>query len=236
MSSHVILIVEEDQATRAFLAGQLVADGYGILLAENRQHALHLLAAHQPQLVLADINGQTLELLDAIRAGDGLAGAIDPYTPMIVLTARADELERVRVFDRGGDDVVSKPFSYLELLGRIRVLLRRATEPGRAPVSRIGTLTVNHRTREVRVGERQITLAAKEFDLLQTLIAEPTRVFTREELLRNVWGYRTPSRTVDSHASRLRQKLSSDSERLVINVWGVGYCLVRDLRTSDQAA
>src|SRR6266545_3868319 len=107
MSSHLILIVEEDRGTRAFLAEQLVADGYEILLADNRRHALHMLGAHQPQLVLADINGQTLGLVDAVRSGDGLAGEIDPNTPMIVLTTRANELERVRVFDRGGDDVVS---------------------------------------------------------------------------------------------------------------------------------
>ena len=225
MNSHLILIVEEDRATRSFLADQLVADGYEILLAENRQHALHLLATHHPQLVLADINGQTLGLLDAVRGGDGLAGEIDPNTPMIVLTSRANELERVRVFDRGGDDVVSKPFSYPELRGRIRVLLRRAYEPRPTPVSRVGALTVNHRTREVRVGERQVALAAKEFELLQTLIADPTRVFTKEELLRTVWGYRTPSRTVDSHASRLRRKLASPDRRLVIAVWGVGYRL-----------
>jgi len=225
MNSHLILIVEEDSATRSFLADQLVADGYEILLAENRQHALHLLAAHHPQLVLADINGQTLGLLDAVRSGDGLAGEIDPNTPMIVLTTRANELERVRVFDRGGDDIVSKPFSYPELRGRIRVLLRRAYEPRPTPVSRVGALSVNHRTREVRVGDRQVALAAKEFGLLQTLIAEPTRVFTKEELLRSVWGYRTPSRTVDSHACRLRQKLASPDRRLVIPVWGVGYRL-----------
>jgi DNA-binding response OmpR family regulator len=186
--------------------------------------------------VLADINGHTLGLLDAVRSGDGLAGAIDPDTPMIVLTARADELDRVRVFDRAGDDVISKPFSYPELRGRIRVLLRRACMPSPVTVSRVGSVTVNHRTRVVRVGERQIALAPKEFELLQTLIADPTRVFTREELLRSVWGYRTPSRTVDSHACRLRQKLSSDSDQLVINFWGVGYCLHGDLPVRSKAA
>jgi DNA-binding response OmpR family regulator len=234
MSSHLILIVEEHEATRAFLAGQLAADGYEILIAESRQHALHLLATHQPQLVLVDLNGETLGLLDTVRGGEGLAGAIDPNLPMIVLTARAAELERVRVFDRGGDDVIIKPFSYPELRGRIRVLLRRAYEQSPTPVSRVGSLTVNHASREVHVGERRVELPPKEFELLQTLIADPTRVFTREELLRNVWGYRTPSRTLDSHASRLRQKLSTDGEQLIINVWGVGYCLTRDLRNSSQ--
>jgi CheY-like chemotaxis protein len=97
MDSPLILLVEDDRATRSFLAENLSADGYQVLQAENRRHALHLLATHRPQLVLADINGQTLGLLDAVRAGDGLAGAIDPNTPMIVLAAGTDELERVRV-------------------------------------------------------------------------------------------------------------------------------------------
>ena len=95
--------------------------------------------------MLADVNGETLGLLDAVRGGEGLAGEIDPHTPMIVLTSRAGELERVRVFDRGGDDVVSKPFSYPELRGRIRALLRRAYDPHVTPVTRIGALTVDHR-------------------------------------------------------------------------------------------
>ena len=107
MSSHLILIVEENESTRAFLAVQLAADGYEILLADGRRHALHLLASRRPQLVLADLNGHTLGLLDAVRSGAGLAGEVDPHTPMIVLTARADELARVRVFERGGDDVVA---------------------------------------------------------------------------------------------------------------------------------
>jgi DNA-binding response OmpR family regulator len=205
MNSHLILIVEEDSVTRSFLADELVADGYRTLLAETRQHALHLLAAHHPQLVLADLNGQTLGLLDAVRNGEGLASKIDPNTPMIVLTSRANELDRVRVFERGGDDVVTKPFSYPELRGRIRALLRRAHEQPPAHVSRVGSLTVNHLSREVRVGERRVKLAPKEFDLLQTLIAEPTRAFTRAELLRSVWGLGSyaQTRTLDSHAARL---------------------------------
>lgn len=225
MDSCLILIVEEDTVTRSFLADQLVADGYRILIAETRPHALHLLIEHQPQLVLADINGQTLGLLDAVRNSDGLASRIDPTTPMIILTARAHELDRVRVFDHGGDDVMSKPFSYPELRCRIRALLRRVHERQPAPVSQVGPLVVDHRAREVRLNGQQVKLAAKEFELLQTLIAEPTRVFTRQQLLRNVWGYTTPSRTVDSHACRLRRKLSNPDQPLVINVWGLGYRL-----------
>jgi len=181
MSSQLILIAEESRSTRAFLADQLAADGYEILLADNHRHALALLGTRRPQLVLADLTGQTLGLLDAVRRGEGVAGEIDPHTPMIVLTARADELTRVRVFDRRGDDVVAKPFSYPELRGRIRALLRRACEPRPVRVSRVGALTVNHLTREVRVGERLVELSPKEFALLQALAADPTRVHTHQD-------------------------------------------------------
>ena len=229
MSSQLILVVEESERTRAFLAEQLAADGYEVLLAESRRHALALLGTHRPQLVLADLNGQTLGLLDAVRSGAGLAGEIDPHTPIIVLTARADELARVRVFDRGGDDVVAKPFSYPELRGRIRALLRRAHEPRAQAVSRVGALTVNHLTREVRVGERPVSLAGKEFALLHALIADPTRVYTREELLREVWGLnrQARTRTLDSHAFRLRTRVAAaePGRPWVINVWGIGYRL-----------
>ena len=230
MSSQLILIVEESEHTRAFLAEQLAADGYEILLADSRRRALALLGTHQPQLVIADLNGQTLALLDAVRRGAATVGEFDPHTPMIVLTARADELARVRLFDRGGDDVVAKPFSYPELRGRIRALLRRASEPRPRTLSRVGALSVDHRTREVRVGEQPVALAAKEYELLQALIADPAWVFTREELLRDVWGLGTQARTrtLDSHVFRLRQKLAAagPGRRMVITVWGVGYRLI----------
>ena len=230
MSSQLILIVEESETTRTFLAEQLAADGYEILLADSRRRALALLGTHRPQLVLADLNGQTLALLDAVRRGAATVGEFDPQTPMIVLTARADELARVRLFDRGGDDVVAKPFSYPELRGRIRALLRRASEPRPRTLSRVGALSVDHRTREVRVGEQPVALAAKEYELLRALIADPTRVLTREELLRDVWGLGTQARTrtLDSHVFRLRQKLAAagPGRRMVITVWGVGYRLI----------
>lgn len=229
-ATHTILLVEEHEQTRAFLADQLTCDGYEVLLAHNRPHALHLLSTHHPQLVLADINGETLGLLDAVRGGDGLAGEIDPDTPMIVLTARAGELERVRFFDRGSDDVLAKPFSYPELRGRIRALLRRAYAPRPAPVTRIGALSIDHRAREAAVCGRPVRLAAKEFELLRCLASEPTRVFTKQELLRDVWHYQagSMSRTVDSHAVRLRMKLAAagPGRRLVINVWSIGYRLI----------
>ena len=229
MSPPLILLAEEDAAIRAFLAFELTADGYEILEAESRRHALALLARSDPALVLADVNGETLGLLDAIRAGAGLAGQVDPDTPVIVLTSRANELARVRVFEHDGDDVVAKPFSYAELRGRIRALLRRCHHHRR--IVRVGTRQINLGSREAHVGGRPVTLTAKEFDLLAALAKEPTRVLSREELLGRVWGYQTASesRTVDSHAHRLRRKLTAAGvdRALVVNVWGVGYCLCR---------
>ena len=189
MSSHLILIAEEDRATRAFLAEQLAADGYEILVAENRRHALALLALADPALVLADVNGETLGLLDSVRSGSGLAGKVDPDTPMIVLTRRADELTRVRVFEHDGDDVVTKPFSYPELRGRIRALLRRTHSRQQRRIVRVGTLHVDLAGREIHVDGQRVALTGKEFDLLAALAKEPTRVVSKEELLRDVWGY-----------------------------------------------
>jgi DNA-binding response OmpR family regulator len=225
---HTILLAEEDPGIRAFLADQLTCDGYRVLGAEDRSKALAVLTARQPDLIIVDVNGETLELLDAIRSGEGLAGRADPDTPMLILTARADELHRVRVLERGGDDIVQKPFSYPELRARIAALLRRADRTRSARVLRVGPLTIDLAAREVRVGERRVALAAKEYELLVALAAEPTRVFTRAELLHTVWGYRTIEcgRTLDSHACRLRQKLAGEGQpKLIINIWGIGYRL-----------
>src|SRR3954453_17461094 len=123
-----ILLAEEDAATRAFLADNLIADGYLVLVADDKPAALELLETRRPDLVLCDVNGDTLHLLDAIRQSDGLASEIAPDTPLIVLTAHADELARVRYFDRGSADVSAKPFSSPELRARIGALLRRACE------------------------------------------------------------------------------------------------------------
>ena len=134
---------------------------------------------------------------------------MDPALPMLVLSGRGAELDRVRGFDRGADDYVVKPFSYPELRRRIEALLRRSGERGPAGRLRVGELEIDPVSRDVRVRGRRAELSQKEFALLRALAAEPTRVFTKEELLRDVWGYRTMgrTRTLDSHACRLRRKL-----------------------------
>jgi DNA-binding response OmpR family regulator len=229
MTTSTILLAEEHDATRVFLADNLMADGYRVLIAPDRPSALALMSTAHPDLILVDINGQTLALLDAIRAGDGFAGRMDPDTPLIVLSRDADRLQRIRVLERGGDDVVCKPFAYPELRARIAAVLRRSEIGRGARVLRAGPIVIDVRSREVRVCDRVVELSAKEYQLLVTLAGEPTRVFTREELLRSIWGLETfgHTRTLDSHASRLRRKLCGDSdEKLVVTVWGVGFRLI----------
>jgi DNA-binding response OmpR family regulator len=187
-----ILLADEDPAARAFLADNLAADGYQVLLADSKSAAIATLETSQPDLVICDVNGETLDLIDAVRRSDGLAARLDPDVPLIVLTARADALARVRYFDRGGDDVISKPFSYIELRARIGAVLRRSRPRERGRVTRVGALRIDHASRAVRLGDTPIALTATEYRLLAQLAADPARVFTKHELLRDVWGFRAP--------------------------------------------
>ncbi|MGZ4173252.1 MAG: response regulator transcription factor, partial [Solirubrobacteraceae bacterium] len=226
-----IIVVEDHVATRTFLADNLTADGFELLEAGNAQDALALMARARPDLALVDLglpDADGLELVRTVRAADRAAGEIDPELPLLILSGRTGELDRLRAFDRGVDDYLAKPFSYPELRMRIAALLRRtAARPGRGRL-RAGPLEVDPISRRVELAGRPVVLSKKEFALLRALAEEPTRVYTREELLMGVWGYRASgrTRTLDSHASRLRKKLSIDGNRFVVNVWGVGYRLI----------
>ena len=145
-----------------------------------------------------------------------------------MLAPSSDPVERVRALDRGADDVIGRPFAYEELLARIRALLRRSTTSA-AEVLVAGDLVIDRRTRRVGVRDTMVALSAKEFELVARLASEPYRVFTKEELLREVWGFRAlgRTRTLESHASRIRKKLRvAEADRFVVNVWGVGYRLL----------
>jgi DNA-binding response OmpR family regulator len=230
LTGETILVVEDDEATRAFLTDNLKADSYGVVTAATGRQALNLLEVKDCDLMLLDVmlpDASGFELCRRVRESDGLAQRIDPDLPVIMLTGRASETDRVRGFARGADDYLVKPFHYAELAARIGAVLRRSMERRAQGVLQIGELRVDPVGREVRLGDRKIELSAKEFALLRTLAAEPTRVFTKEELLRDVWGFKLmgSTRTLDSHASRLRRKLSPSGRRWVINVWGVGYRL-----------
>jgi DNA-binding response OmpR family regulator len=149
--------------------------------------------------------------------------------PVIVLgEPESDAVDRVRALERGCDDFLVRPFAYEELLARIRAVLRR-TSPAAHEVRRAGPITADLATRCVTVEDTVVSLAGKEYELLLKLMTDPTRVFTKEQLLREVWGFRSlgRTRTLDSHASRLRRKLAAAGARqAVVNVWGVGYRLL----------
>ena len=226
-----ILVLEDDPTIAGFLEDNLRADGYVVAHAPSVRRGREVLEEVFPDVVLADVtlpDGSGLELVQAIRGADGLTSCVDPRTPILVLSGRASETERLRAFEQGADDMLPKPFSYPELRARIAALLRRADDrPVRSRVA-VGPLVLDPTSRDVRVHGRRIDLAGKEYALLRALATEPTRVYTKDELLRTIWGLRGTSstRTLDSHACRLRQKLSDGGARLVVNVWGVGYRLV----------
>jgi DNA-binding response OmpR family regulator len=232
-----ILLVEDDLELRSFLADNLRADGFGCLLAETLSDGLRILEYHQPDLALVDValpDGSGLDLISRVRAADGVASRLDPRTPLVVLTGRGGEIDRVRGFERGADDYVVKPFSYVELRMRVQAVLRRTRQRRSGGRVRVGELEIDPASRDVRLHGELVTLSQKEFALLRALAAEPTRVWTKAELLRDVWGFRSlgTTRTLDSHACRLRRKLGGG---FVVNVWGVGYRLV-DAAMAERAA
>jgi DNA-binding response OmpR family regulator len=146
---------------------------------------------------------------------------------VIVVSGRAAVEDRIRGLREGASEYLTKPFHYEELLLRLRRAIEERRGARRGPI-RVGSLTIDPASRLVEVAGREITLANKEFELLRMLAAEPARCFTKIELLREVWGYQATgrTRTLDSHASRLRRKLDPERGRFVVNVWGVGYKLV----------
>lgn len=226
-----ILVVEDDVSLRTFLADNLTADGHEVLVAETLHDALRELEYKRPDIAVVDLglpDGTGLDLIATVRAADGVASRLDPELPLVVLTGRAGELDRVRAFERGCDDFVAKPFSYTELRLRLQAVLARARPRRVLGRLRVGPLELDPPSREVRLRGDRLELSQKEFALLRALAAEPTRVYTKAELLRDVWGFRSMgiTRTLDSHACRLRAKLARQGDRFVINVWGVGYRLV----------
>jgi len=226
-----VLLVEDDPVLSRFLADNLTADGHEVLVAETVRDGLRELQYKRPDLAIVDValpDASGLELIAQVRAADGVVSPLDPALPLIVLSGLCGEIERVRGFERGADDFVPKPFSYVELRLRIAAVLRRTRERRGQGRLRVGDLELEPASREVRLRGRRIELSQKEYALLRALATEPTRVWTKDELLRDVWGFRCrgATRTLDSHACRLRKKLAADGDRFVINVWGVGYRLI----------
>lgn len=229
-----VLLAENEAERRGFLERHLTSDGFDVVGASAGAEALELAERARPDLVLLGNplpDASALDLCRRLREGEP-GRSWDRDVPVIVLDANgADAIDRVRAFDRGCDDYLVHPFVYDELLARMKAILRRTRAVAAAERIEAGEITVDRVTRRVTVGEINVLLAGKEFELLAKLASEPTRVFTKEQLLREVWGFRSlgRTRTLDSHASRLRRKLAAAGHGpCVINIWGVGYKLLDD--------
>lgn len=177
-------------------------------------------------MVIVGLGVDTIKLVDAVR--DGGSASVDPQLPIVALTAGHDRFHPIRLLDRGADDVICEPWLYVEVRARLAAVLRRANANHRRAVLKAGTLRVNVRSRRVWVGDMEVQMPAREFELLRVLASDPDRVFTRSELLQSVWGLGdwARTRTLDSHASRLRHRLNFAGESFVRNCWGQGYRLI----------
>jgi DNA-binding response OmpR family regulator len=223
--SAALLVADPEPSVATFLERHLTDDGFDVVRAEESDEALELAERARPDLVLL----AELDVCRRLREGEP-GRSWDRDVPVIVLgRAQADAVDRVRAFARGCDDYLAKPFHYEELLWRIRAVLRRVAPPV-GELLEAGEIWVDKRTRCVTVGGHRVLLPAKEYELLVKLASAPTHVFTKDELLREVWGFRSlgRTRTLDSHASRLRRKLATATETpYVLNEWGVGYRLMQ---------
>jgi DNA-binding response OmpR family regulator len=221
-STPLVLVVEDEAPIADLVRGYLERDGLRVRVTGDGRAALDAVARDRPAAVLLDVGLPGLDGTEVCRrmrqAGD--------WTPVLFVTARDDEVDRVLGLELGADDYVTKPFSPRELVARVRAVLRRSSaSSGPSDRLAVGPLTADLRTRRVTVDGTAVDLTTTEFDLLTYLMRRPDRVCSREELLAEVWGYPagTPTRTVDVHVAQLRAKLG-DAVRLR-TVRGVGYAV-----------
>jgi DNA-binding response OmpR family regulator len=226
-----ILVVEDDASIRLGLEDTLRAKGYKVTSASRGDDALRLAREIRPDLVVLDImlpDGEGFEVCKRLK--DPRTGV--PSAGIIILTARGQELDRVRGFDVGADDYVTKPFSLMELLGRVAAVLRRFGHgPGSEPVElRFGGVVIDFVSKTAHKGGRPLELSARAFDILRVFARRPGEVVSRDTLLDEAWGYdKAPNtRTVDNHMVKLRQALEDEPERPrhLQTVHGAGYRLV----------
>jgi two-component system, OmpR family, phosphate regulon response regulator PhoB len=225
-----VLIIEDEPDIRGLLAFHLEREGYVVTKSSNGAQGLHLARSAPPDLILLDLMLPEMDGLEVCRRlrQDPVTQAV----PLVMLTARGDEVDRVLGLELGADDYVVKPFSPREVVARVRAVLRRSrpAAAGSTPV-RVGPLQIDAAAHIVTVDGVAIHLTRREFDLLRALVEARGRVLSREFLLDHVWGYTAAgeieSRTVDVHVRRLRQKLGPFGRRIG-TVTGVGYRLERD--------
>ncbi len=225
-----VLVVDDERNIVELLRMYLEKEGFAVLAAGDGEAALALHQRHDPDLVILDLMLPRMDGFDVCRElrrrGD---------TPILILTARSDDVDAIVGLELGADDYVTKPFHPRALVARVKAILRRADGSRRGPRPlEIGSLRIDPRRREALVGERRLDLRAREFDLLAALARDPGVVLTRDALLEDVWGTDFPgeTRTIDVHVAEVRKKLGEDGPQIE-TVRGVGYRLVPPGRTTS---
>jgi len=217
-----VLVVEDEENVRRLIAAYLEREGFDVIAAADGHDALDAFRRAQPDLVILDL---MLPGVDGWEVCRRIRSGYD--TPVIMLTARGEELDRIKGFELGADDYITKPFSPRELVLRVRAVLRRVGEAGgRNPERlRFPGLEIDRVRRTCRAGGRPVELTRREFDLLWFMAASRGRALEREELLMQLWGYDYAGdpRTIDVHVTRLRDKLEKHGWKYLHTVWGVGY-------------
>lgn len=224
-----ILVVEDEKKLVAILKGYLEQAGFSVVTASDGEQALAVFRHEKPALVLLDLNLPKLDGLDVCRALRK-----ESNVPIIMVTARVEEADRLIGLELGADDYITKPFSPREVVARVRAVLRRAEgEPARAETIVAGDLTLDLAKHSLHLKDREIELTPTEFDLLTVLMQNPGRAFTRLQLLDRVQGeaFEGYERTIDAHIKNLRQKIERDPKnpRYILTVFGVGYKFAEDV-------
>lgn len=218
-----ILVVDDEEPLRRLVKEYLTQEGFRVVSAADGQEALFVARHEKPDLIILDLMMPKMDGYEFMRAHSK-----ERETPVIMLTAKVEENDKVLGLELGADDYVTKPFSMRELTARVRAVLRRASsEPPEPEILRAADITLDRAGRVVTVGERRVDLTPSEFDLLATLMSVPGRAFSRLELLEQLQGtaYDGYERTIDVHIRNLRTKIESDprNPRYVETVYGVGY-------------
>ncbi|MGE0300227.1 response regulator transcription factor [Pseudonocardia sp.] len=215
----LVLVVEDDRAIADLIGLYLRRDGFGVHVETDGSMGLAAVRRLRPVAVVLDVGLPGTDGIEVCRR----MRADDDWTPVLFVTARDDEVDRIVGLELGADDYVTKPFSPRELVVRVRAVLRRAAGPAPAAAVVVGAVRLDPAGRRVHAGEREVVLTSTEFDLLAHLMRSPSRVFSREQLLSAVWGYAAAAatRTVDVHVAQLRAKLGQASP--IRTVRGVGY-------------
>jgi two-component system KDP operon response regulator KdpE len=222
-----ILVVDDEPAIRRAVTTNLARHGFRVEEAETGQQAIDLYSSFRPDVMILDL---TLPDLDGLQVIEKIRERAS--TPIIILSVRGSERDKVSALDLGADDYLTKPFSVNELLARIRVALRHLARPTSSGVFRTGDLEVDLEHRRVREGDKEVDLSPTEYDLLKVFVSHPDRVLTHSMLVHDVWGpeYGSESHYLHVYVARLRKKLETDPQRprYIITEPGVGYRLVAD--------